>query len=339
MVIHTFLRGDGSLSGEISFRHNVMSIQSLDTFVNIRGGFSLGRKDVYFVRAIGECKDFLKTFEDLDSRIADAEKSNRIKYVRFKNLPNTMEKQASEFYVSAYSEWKQGKSIITRIRHGNRTFDKVLENATKETIEKYKIVRPSVSESMIRNFVIKLWYWTDLFLGEVIKEWSEQLNIKILSDNIVKPQEYLFCYFATLLGCDVLILNNRADVNINDKVRTLSSEIMLGSFGSIELPEHGKKRTTERVKNQIDQNSEKIEPKKQQRPSVKIPDQTTTGSIPKNENGKRNVGSIKSDRQSAKSVPPATIITRNNRERPGANLRQEKTFEELAQLACYDCCP
>ena len=173
-----------------------------------------------------------------------------------------MEKQASEFYVSAYYEWKQGKSIITRIRPANRTFDKVLENATRETIEKYKIVRPSVSESMIRNFVIKLWYWTDLFLGEVIKEWSEQLNIKILSDNIVKPQEYLFCYFATLLGCDVLILNNRADININDKVRTLSSEIMLGSFGSIELPEHGKKRTTERVQKQIVQNSKKIEPKK-----------------------------------------------------------------------------
>ena len=322
------------MSGEISFRHNVMAIQSLDTFVNIRGGFSLGRKDVYFVRAIGECQDFLKTFEDLDSRIADAEKSNRIKYVRFKSLPNTMEKQASEFYVSAYSEWKQGKSIITRIRPANRTFDKVLENATRETIEKYKIVRPSVSESMIRNFVIKLWYWTDLFLGEVIKEWSEQLNVKILSDNIVKPQEYLFCYFATLLGCDVLILNNRADINLNDRVRTLSSEIMLGSFGSVELPEHGKKRTTERVQKQIVQNSKKIEPKKQQRPSIKIPAQTTTvNSTPKNDNKNRNVASIKSDRQTAKTAPPTTIITRNNRERPGANLRQEKTFEELAQLA------
>ena len=321
------------MSGVISFRHNVMAIQSLDTFVNIRGGFSLGRKDVYFVRAIGECQDFLKTFEDLDSRIADAEKSNRIKYVRFKSLPNTMEKQASEFYVSAYSEWKHGKPIITRIRPVNRTFDKVLENATRETIEKYKIVRPSLSESMIRNFVIKLWYWTDLFLGEVIKEWSEQLNIKILSDNIVKPQEYLFCYFATLLGCDVLILNNRADINLNDRVRTLSSEIMLGSFGSVELPKHGKKRTTERVQKQIEQNSEKIEPKKQI-PSVKISAQTTTvNSRPKNDKENRNAGSIKSDRQTAKTAPPATNNARNNRARQNGNLRQEKTFEELAQLA------
>ena len=50
------------MNGEIFFRHNVINIQSLDTFINIRGRFSHGRKDVYFVRAIGECPDFLKLF-------------------------------------------------------------------------------------------------------------------------------------------------------------------------------------------------------------------------------------------------------------------------------------
>ena len=226
------------LSGEISFRHNVIAIQSLDSFVNIRGGFSHGRKDVYFVRAVGECPDFLKVFETLDSRLTEAEKSNRIRYLRVKSLPNTIDKQTSEFYISAYAEWKQGKQIETRKQSANKNFAGILGNATNDVVEKYKIVRSAMSESIIRNFVIKIWYWTDLFLGEVIKEWSGQLTVKIVPDNIVKPQEYLFFYFATLLGFDVLILNNRADIDINEKVRNLSSELMLGSFGTTELPEH-----------------------------------------------------------------------------------------------------
>ena len=97
------------MNGEISFRHNVINIQSLDTFIHIRGGFYHGRKDVYFVRAIGECPDFLKVFETLDGKLIEAEKSNRIRYLRIKSLPNSVEKQASEYYVSAYAEWKQGK--------------------------------------------------------------------------------------------------------------------------------------------------------------------------------------------------------------------------------------
>ena len=228
------------MNGEISFRHNVINIQSLDTFIHIRGGFYHGRKDVYFVRAIGECPDFLKVFETLDGKLIEAEKSNRIRYLRIKSLPNSVEKQASEYYVSAYAEWKQGKPIITGKRSENKNFVSVLDKATRETIEKYKIVRPGLSESIIRNFVIKLWYWTDLFPGDVIREWSERLTVKIVSDNIVKPQEYLFFYFATLLGFDVLLFNNRADIEMNEKVRNLSSELILGSYGTAELPEHGK---------------------------------------------------------------------------------------------------
>lgn len=36
-----------------SVRCNVMNISSVDGFCNIRGGFSNGCKDVYFVRAVG----------------------------------------------------------------------------------------------------------------------------------------------------------------------------------------------------------------------------------------------------------------------------------------------
>ena len=301
-------------------------MQSLDTFINIRGRFSRGRKDVYFVRAIGECPDFLKVFETLDGKLTDAEKSNRIRYLRIKGLPNSVERQALEYYVSAYAEWKQGKPIITRKRSENRNLVSVLEEATKETIEKYKIVRPGISESIIRNFAIKLWYWTDLFPGDVIREWSEQMTVKIVSDNIVKAQEYLFFYFATLLGFDVLLLNNRADIVIDEKVRNLSGELILGSFGTVELPVHGK--------NTVCTHSAKGSP---QKGAVTSTARNSSGNrgIPaasSNSNGNRVIPALRSGQPAVQGNFPEAN-NRNRVERRQGNLRQEKTFEELAQLA------
>ena len=377
------------MNGEISFRHNVINIQSLDTFIHIRGGFNQGRKDVYFVRAIGECPDFLKVFESLDGKLIEAEKSNRIRYLRIKGLPNSVEKQASEYYVSAYAEWKQGKPIITGKRSENRYFVRVLEKATRETIEKYKIVRPGISESIIRNFVIKLWYWTDLFSGDVIREWSERLTVKIVSDNIVKPQEYLFFYFATLLGFDVLLLNNRADIDINEKIRNLSSELILGSFGTAELPEHGKntvctqenqENKSESSRRHIDPGDRKNEfakikkneknefpkkqgdkridlPKQQRESAIESPQKSAVSSAAMNNSGNRVIPAVSSNNSGICGIPavssnsgnrvipavrsgqPAaqgSFPAANNRNRVGRSqgtLMQEKTFEELAQLA------
>ena len=365
------------MNGEISFRHNVIDIQSLDTFVNIRGGFSHGRKDVYFVRAIGECPDFLKAFETLDGKLTDAEKSKRIRYLRIKSLPNSVEKQASEFYVSAYAEWKQGKPIRTRNRSENKNFVRVLEKATQETIEQNKIVRTRISEPIIRNFAIKLWYWTDLLPGDVIKEWSERLSVKIVSDNIVKAQEYLFFYFTTLLGFDVLMLNNRADIDTDEKVRHLSSEIKLGSFGKAELPEHRKstgrtpENKSESSRRRINPGNEKHEfpdnqrngknefpeirgnrktgiPKPQRQPAKAAPQTGEVCSTTKSSSGHRGIPAAGNGQQAAQGNLPAAdsrsriersqgnLPAANNRsriERPQGNLRQEKTFEELAQLA------
>ena len=268
----------------------------------------------------------MKVFETLDGKLTDAEKSNRIRYLRIKGLPNSVERQALEYYVSAYAEWKQGKPIITRKRSENRNLVSVLEEATKETIEKYKIVRPGISESIIRNFAIKLWYWTDLFPGDVIREWSEQMTVKIVSDNIVKAQEYLFFYFATLLGFDVLLLNNRADIVIDEKVRNLSGELILGSFGTVELPVHGK--------NTVCTHSAKGSP---QKGAVTSTARNSSGNrgIPaasSNSNGNRVIPALRSGQPAVQGNFPEAN-NRNRVERRQGNLRQEKTFEELAQLA------
>ena len=43
---------------DLTYRHNVMEINSLEAFVGIKGGVSNGVRDVYFVRKSCELKIF-----------------------------------------------------------------------------------------------------------------------------------------------------------------------------------------------------------------------------------------------------------------------------------------
>ena len=45
----------------------------------------------------------------------------------------------------------------------------------------------------------------------------------------------MFGYFLSLLGCDVLLLENRGDVNIPEEMEKLSKTMILGDYGTIKL--------------------------------------------------------------------------------------------------------
>lgn len=215
-----------------------MAVQSPETFVNVRGGFSRGRKDVYFVRAVGESSDFRNKILNLDRRLDTAMTEKRLTYKRIGSLPGTMDGSTTEFYISAYTNWEKGAGITLKSKSGNPAFKGVLESATKNVVELYRGTRPNITDTMIKNFVVKLWYRTDVLLGDVVTSWSENECIKIVADNIVKTQDYLFYYYVTLLGCDVMLLNNKADVQADVALKKLSSEIALGAFGTAEVPEY-----------------------------------------------------------------------------------------------------
>ena len=62
------------MHGEISYRYNIIKIQNLDTFFNVRGGFRNGVRDVYFIRALGgkadTGADILKNDRKMDQAAA-----------------------------------------------------------------------------------------------------------------------------------------------------------------------------------------------------------------------------------------------------------------------------
>ena len=276
----------------IFYRHNIMNIDSMETFANVKGGFLNNQRDVYFVREIGESADFLARVQKMDRQMDEKTSVGHLKYKRIKKLPGIKTTEESLRYANMYEQWNRNKTLHLNNGKTNQRFEEILSNAYREVLEKYKNSRITISESMLRNFAVKILYWFDMEMRDVLQGWTEKSCIKVVAENVEKEQEYLFYYFLTLVGCDVLLLQNKKDVKTTEKIQKLSVVFQTGPFGNTELPEYV--------------------------PGVRKKQETKV--LPK---PKKNVQGYKTERMREKE--PVTKIS--------IPEKQEKTFEELAQLA------
>ena len=276
----------------IFYRHNIMNIDSMETFANVKGGFLNNQRDVYFVREIGESADFLARVQKMDRQMDEKISVGHLKYKRIKKLPGIKTTEESLRYANMYEQWNRNKTLHLNNGKTNQRFEEILSNAYREVLEKYKNSRITISESMLRNFAVKILYWFDMEMRDVLQGWTEKSCIKVVAENVEKEQEYLFYYFLTLVGCDVLLLQNKKDVKTTEKIQKLSVVFQTGPFGNAELPEYV--------------------------PGVRKKQETKV--LPKPE---KNVQGYKTERMREKE--PVTKIS--------IPEKQEKTFEELAQLA------
>ena len=229
---------------EITYRHNIMNINSLDTFLSIKGGFLKGRRDVYFVRALGCGPDTEAKILAIDERMGYKTQDEMPFYRRLKSLPPLTPQEDMEFYGGQFEAWKAGGKLSVRNRKKDELFGSVLGAACLETAERYRVLRKNMTGSIEKNFVVKLLYWTDQVLGGYLADWNERQCFKILAEDVQKEQEYLFYYMLTLIGCDVLLLECRKDISTIDELKALSAECRIGEFDqSYKLPEYRPCRT------------------------------------------------------------------------------------------------
>lgn len=238
------------MSGSIRYRHNNMTIQSLESFFNIKGRYYNGNKDVYFVRSLGELPNMKKTIVDCDKKMLSAMQAGKFKYYRLSKLPSIVLKEDIEFYSKGYLKWKNNKYVELRTINTNNVFHQTLSAATKLAIEKYQSVKSAATETMIQNFVIKLWHWLDKEFKEFVQQWSADMTVKIVAMNVTKVQEYLFYYMMTCLGCDVLILNTKEDLKTKEEIAGLSTVFTLGAYGKTEIPDFVYKTDAPKAKNE-----------------------------------------------------------------------------------------
>lgn len=220
----------------VLYRHNIMNINSIDTFLSVKGGFNKGQRDVYFVRMLGCAPDIGKEIVAIDERMGKETVGKRLFYKRINSLPMISDPNDMQFYSGQYEKWKSEKSLSVK-NNNEAVFSLTLGNACDEILKKYRTVKPNVTESIEKNLIVKLLFWIDDVLGTSLKDWDERKCYKIIADNIKKEQDYLFYYMLTLIGCDVLLMERSSDIEIDDRLKSISLELKAGSYCYIDIPQ------------------------------------------------------------------------------------------------------
>ena len=165
-------------------------------------------------------------------------KELKVRYRRILRLPHIPSPKEAAVYEDFYWVWKkqQKEAVNTEVLKENEEYAGLLGTGLRKVTELY-FSGKAANESLEKNFVVKLLYWHDFLLRDIIVEWNSKMSVKLVLSNIVKSQEYLFCYLLTLLGYDVLLLQSEADISEKEEAWQLSRKIRLGEFGKIDLME------------------------------------------------------------------------------------------------------
>jgi len=325
----------------IEKRYNVMGLASIEAFAGIKGGMNGNCKDVYFIRATGANQTFSKDVACMDETQTGRMLMGQGIYNRVGTFPKNIGSDTAALYMKRYQDWlDSGKERLLTAKLDEKSgMGELLGTSCKKVLEKYHACNLHLNESIEKNFVVKLLYWLDELAFDYLKEWNPRQSMKFVAQSVTKEQEYFFCYFLTLLGIDVLLLQNETDIDEKIEALHLSKEITLGDKKAVTLDAYDRQVYAVRKKNSgtVTQGSGQVRTETgNQRPRVVIPPgrhgtsgnggqnarpgAETAGSAARNPGASGNPGIRQ--REPGRTAPPAA-----------GRAMQELDFEELALRA------
>lgn len=226
----------------VKYRYNVMDVDSPSAFAGIKGGYRSGCRDVYFVRLLGSRPGLSGEICGLDEAMSAQMQQGRLFYNRITQLPRLSDPDDINYYSGCYSRWDAGGGqggILTRISSIDELLAQQLSEACTKAFGEYKKDKSGDAGTIRKNFYIKALYWFD-YVCSGLKQWDERSCIKIAADNVKSRQQYFFYYILTLIGCDVLLIQSREDVEHAqpDRLDHLSKEVRIGNFSTEQIPQY-----------------------------------------------------------------------------------------------------
>lgn len=310
-------------------RYNVMNIESLNSFAGVRGGFRGECKDVYFVRALGAGPDYIKEIEDMDRLLTERMRSGQGQYFRLTQLPRLAAIEDSSFYSGAYEEWLLSgrKKCHTRRISAGDVLETVAGEALDSIAQTFRKLVPNTNDTFEKTLVVKILFWLDFIADNLSGSWTEGKSCKLVLSGSLKKQEYLFAYFMTMLGLDVLLLLPEMDAQVPEGLLALSASFVAGPMGAAAINAYDAGRYDRQDTRQNDIPSTA---------GLSVASNTTQArvvNVRRPERDQRTAQAAASrviipQRGSTTAVPPRQSTA------PGAPQRDtEMAFEELAMLA------
>lgn len=229
---------------KLGIRYNIMDIESIETFTNIKGGYSNNCKDIYFVRMVGVSNTYLKDIEQMDATLTDRMYAGQGKYIRLHCLQRLTNVDDIKYYTACYENWKQSghEKCVVKFNQKLEALAEIMGKSNEIIYNIFQNNTPHFSDSILRNFMIKLLYWIDTLGLTLLSDWNERCSYKVVLSGISKKQEYLFCYYLTLLGIDVMILLPSKDMENVPEIQRISKKAILGNGQNIFIPAYEKEK-------------------------------------------------------------------------------------------------
>ncbi|MDE7157077.1 MAG: trypsin-like peptidase domain-containing protein [Lachnospiraceae bacterium] len=231
-------------NSKLKMRYNIMDINSPVTFANVKGGVNRGFKDVYFVRMVGVSANYLKDIELMDNTLTCGMSEGKGKYVRLNGLPKLLNQEDVICYTGCFEEWQNSsrKKCFLKFNRDDNDLAEALGEACQTVCGMFRNSTPNCNDSIEKNFVIKLLYWMDSLGFSLFKEGTGQFYRKVVLSEVSKKQEYLFAYFLTLLGIDVMLLLPEKDMEDIPVLKELSKKVTLGNVNPVVIPSYDEKK-------------------------------------------------------------------------------------------------
>lgn len=209
----------------VRYRYNALDLHSLEAFAGVRGGINKDCKDVYFLRALAFPGDFAYEISQMDAALEQSMAEGRTFYKKIEKLPPLAGSDLTAQYTSYHAQWEASgrREARTKITAADTQAAQALGLACKNTVDIYRQNRPDANTSMEKNLVVKLLYWADqAFGGGLPAHQGGKRAVKIVGVDAVKEQEYLFYYMLTQMGADVLLLQQKKDLESSGTLMALS---------------------------------------------------------------------------------------------------------------------
>lgn len=322
---------------KFDIKYNGTKIGSVMEFAQLNEAEEGSNRAVCFVRALGAYANLPADIAAVDKMLTQSMNGGNGKYVRINTLPGIADSEDIAMYKKSYEEWTDGgkKAIKNKCLKG-QDIEELAGAALNQVMEKFRTCTAGVSPSMEQNFAIKLMYWTDSVCSAFFQNWNPSQPHKFIYSGSLKKQEYLFCYFLTFFGIDVLMIRTETSTEPGKALENLSEDIILGEFGKCDIPEYYPEQLQNRniVVNVRRADRDERTRQMQNRQAAETSRSEVRGGQTQ-ESGHSEV------RGSRTQEPVRSVIRDSQMQRPASILssghtaasRQELAFEELALLA------
>ena len=205
--------------------------ENIKNIVDFTNHIIVGDNNV-FVCLIGENNSYLTDISNMDNRLRGA-----FAYGRITSLP-TLSPDKVGSYENTYNNWLRSfkRKAATAVTIYNEKQSELTAAALIQTIELFRKSRKQTTDSIEKNFAMKLLFWYDFVYEDLINNSHISNGVKIVGENVSKIQEYLFYYMLSLTGADILLLQNKTDLDIPLKNLNVSAITVLGHLGSTDIP-------------------------------------------------------------------------------------------------------